>query len=151
MRVSRREAIKRVAGAGAVVLGAAPAVAGQDRTKVNREPPVDSKAAADDHGPMHLYAVVDADGKLSRGKHVAKVTRLGLGNYEVAFDRDVRRGVYQATVGGNGFQGMPPIGYVAVVGRATNPRAVLVSTADTQGDPTSLPFHLLVVCPEGYA
>jgi hypothetical protein len=102
-------------------------------------------------GPQLLFAVVDLDGKLRRGKHVVKVRPLGLGLYEVEFERDVRRGVYQATIGGSGYEGLPPIGYVSVTGRANNPRAVLVSTAGTQGDPAALPFHLLVMCPEGYA
>jgi hypothetical protein len=152
MRVSRRDAMKQVAAAGAVALGAAGTAAGQQRNQTdNRETPIHSKAAADEPGPQQLFAVVDADGKVRRGRHVTKARRLGLGLYEVEFQRDVRRGVYLATIGGHGYEGLPPTGYVSVVGRSINPRSVLVSTAGTQGDPAALPFHLLVVCPEGYA
>jgi hypothetical protein len=37
------------------------------------------------------------------------------------------------------------------MGRATDPRGVLVYTTDQGGDPAATGFHLLVVCPEGYA
>jgi hypothetical protein len=69
----------------------------------------------------------------------------------VIFKRDVRRGVYLATVGGPGYAGLPPTGYVSVQGRSTNPRGVLVSTASAQGENVNMGFHLLVLGPDGYA
>jgi hypothetical protein len=98
-----------------------------------------------------LFAVVDGRGVLRRGMHVSSVAYLGPGLYEVIFRRDVRRGVYLATVGGHTSEGLPSTGYVSVQGRSTNPRGVLVCTANSLGENVDLGFHLLVVCPEGYA
>ena len=69
----------------------------------------------------------------------------------VIFKRDVRRGVYLATAGGHGYAGIPLSAVASVIGRTTNPRAVLVYMSDLQGDPLACGFHLLVVCPEGFA
>jgi hypothetical protein len=71
--------------------------------------------------------------------------------YEVVFRRDVRKGVYLATIGGHAHEGVPPTGTISVQGRANNPKAVLVSTSDITGASVNREFHLLVVCPEGYA
>jgi hypothetical protein len=154
---TRRDVLKRAAIAGAATLGAAAAGNAQDAPRKNpsvqhnKEPAVHSKAVAEDHGPKQLFAVVDATGQLRRGMHVASVQHLADGVYEVIFRRDVRRGVYVATLGGHGYQGMPPLGFVGVMGRANNPRAVLVSTTSYAGTNVDLGFHLLVTCPEGYA
>jgi hypothetical protein len=113
--------------------------------------PHHGKATADDHGPREMFAVVDRDGKLQRGMHVAAVRHLDRGFYEVEFRREVRRGVYLATIGGHGYEGLPPTGYIGVQGRSTNPKAVLVSTCNTLGENVNMGFHLLVVCPDGYA
>jgi hypothetical protein len=47
--------------------------------KGNNEPPVHSKAGADDHGPRERFAVVDADGTLRRGMHVAGCAAVDIG------------------------------------------------------------------------
>jgi hypothetical protein len=150
--------LKRAAVAGAATLGVGAAADAQDAprkkpaVKHNMEPPVHSRATAEDHGPRQLFAVVDATGQLKRGMHVASVQHLADGVYEVVFRRDVRRGVYVATLGGHGYEGMPPLGFVGVMGRANNPRAVLVSTVSyASGTNMDIGFHLLVTCPEGYA
>jgi hypothetical protein len=150
---TRREVLTGMA---AAALGATAATAQQPadsrpRPRHNIEPPVDSKTHGEQLGPRELFAVVDAEGNLKRGMHVESVGVLGPGFYEVTFRRDVRRGVYLATVGGHGYVGLPPTGYVSVQGRASNPRSVLVCTANTQGENVSMGFHLLVVCPEGFA
>jgi len=154
---TRRDLLKRAAVAGAATLGAAPTATAQGAARRkpparhNTEPAVPSKAGADDHGPQHLFAVVDKSGRLRRGMHVADVRHLDDGLYEVVFRRDVRRGVYVATVGGHGYEGLPPVGFAGVMGRANNPRSVLVSTVSYAGTNVDMGFHLLVTCPEGYA
>src|SRR6516165_558746 len=101
--VTRRAVLTGAAAAGATVLGVAAAAAKpQDKRRgqqANGGPAAPSKANADDHGPRELFAVVDAGGTLRRGMHVATVGYLGRGLYEAIFRRDVRRGVYLATVG----------------------------------------------------
>jgi hypothetical protein len=154
---TRRDLLRRAAVAGAATLGVAAAGTAQDAPRKkppvrhNTEPAVQSKAAPEDHGPRQLFAVVDETGRLRRGMHVARVQRLADGLYEVVFRRDVRRGVYVATVGGHGYAGLPPVGFVGVTGRANNPRGVLVSTVSYAGTNVDMGFHLLVTCPEGYA
>jgi hypothetical protein len=155
-RTTRREVLLGGAGATLGLAGAAAAQAPaakekKPRAKRNSEPVVASKASAEEHGPSHLFAVVDADGVLKRGMHASSVRVLDEGIYEVVFRRDVRRGVYLVTVGGHGYAGLPPVGSAGVVGRATNARAVVVSTTNAQGENVKMGFHLLVVCPQGYA
>jgi hypothetical protein len=153
---TRRDLLTKAAAAGAAAIGVSAAASAQEPKgkkprKGNDEAPVHSKASPDEHGPREMFAVVDADGTLRRGMHVAACGAVDIGIYEVIFKRDVRRGVYLATIGGHGYEGLPPTGYVSVQGRSTNPRAVLVSTASAQGENVNMGFHLLVVCPDGYA
>jgi hypothetical protein len=98
-----------------------------------------------------MFAVVDAEGNLRRGLHVVSTRALEVGVYEVIFRRDVRRGVYLATPGGHGYEGVPLAAAASVMGRASEPGGVLVYTTDLTGAPLATGFHLLVVCPEGYA
>jgi hypothetical protein len=143
-----------VAATGASVVAASAAGAaepGDKRPKSNRESPVSSKATSDNYGPRELFAVVDAEGNLKRGLYAVSSRSLELGVYEVLFARDVRRGAYLATTGGPGYEGVPLSAVASVMGRASDPRGVLVYTTDLTGAPLATGFHLLVVCPEGYA
>src|SRR5262245_49145980 len=118
--VNRREMLRRAAAAGTMALAGSAAHAadpsaqkptGQPelvkKPKGNPEPAVPSRATAERYGPRELFAVVHADGSLKRGMHVLSSTCLDLGLYEVIFSRDVRRGVYLATPGGDGYTGIP--------------------------------------------
>ena len=152
--MNRRDVMKLAATAGAVAVGGPAAQAADPpskKAKHNIEPPIESTATPETCGARELFAVVDADGKLKRGMHVVSSLRLDLGLYELIFNRDVRRGVYLVTPGGHGYTGVPPSAAASVVGRATNPRGVLVYMSDLQGDPIACGFHLLVVCPDGFA
>src|SRR5262249_12908054 len=152
--VTRRRAMQLIGTTGAAVLVASPVEAAgpaEKKQKPNSEPSVPSKAQPDSHGPREMFAVVDSEGNLKRGLHAVSSKRLDIGVYEVIFSRDVRRGVYLATPGGHGYAGVPLPGAASVMGRASDPRGVLVYTSDMEGDPLSTGFHLLVVCPEGYA
>jgi hypothetical protein len=152
--VSRREAMKLAvtAGAGALAAEAASAPpAPPKKPKVNSEPPVESTATAESNGARELFAVVDWKGKLVRGLHAVSARSLGVGYYEVVFDRDVRRGAYVATTGGHGYTGIPLAAIANVMGRANNPRAVFVFVSDLTGAPLAAAFHLVVICPEGFA
>jgi hypothetical protein len=162
--MNRRDVMKLAAVAGAAAL-AGPVAQGADppaqqtkgkpelvpRPKGNMEPVKESTATAEHYGPQMLFAVVDWEGNLKRGMHVVSSQRLDLGLYEVIFSRDVRRGVYLATPGGHGYVGIPLPAVASTIGRATDPRGVLVYMCGLQGDPLAVGFHLLVVCPEGFA
>jgi hypothetical protein len=152
--ITRRQALKLATAAGTVTaLGATGTAANAQaqKGKANQEPPVHSSATADNHGPRELFAVVDTDGSLKRGLHAVGAKRLDIGTYEVIFNRDIRRGCYLATIGGASYGGLPPVGQIGVMGRANNPKAVLVTTTNSSGDPIDTGFHLLVISPEGYA
>src|SRR5262249_6679517 len=102
-------------------------------------------------GPRELFAVVDAQGNIRRGLHAVSCRRLDVGCYEVIFSRDVRRGAYLVTIGGPGYGGAPLSGAAGVQEPATGPRRAFGYSTRLQGDPVDSGFHLLVVCPEGYA
>jgi hypothetical protein len=146
--------MKLAATAGAAALTASAAGAAEQppqKPKVNNEPPVEGITSAERYGARELFAVVDAEGKLRRGLHAVSATSLGLGYYEVVFDRDVRRGAYVATPGGPGYTGVPLSAAASVLGRVNNPRAVFVFVTDLTGAPLACGFHLVVLCPEGFA
>jgi hypothetical protein len=141
-------AVSAVSLAGSAAAAADPA---PRAVKANNEPQARSSAAAESYGARELFAVVDESGKLIRGLHAVSATAIGTGCYEVIFDRDVRRGAYVATTGGHGYTGVPVAAVANVMGRANNPRAVFVYVADMTGQPLAVGFHLVVICPEGFA
>jgi hypothetical protein len=152
--INRRQALRLAAATGTAALAVSAAAAGPQpqKSRLNTEPPVPSKTTPERCGPRELFAVVDRDGTLRRGLHAVAARALDTGVYEVIFGRDVRRGVYMATLGEPGHEGLPPLaGSVAVVGRANNPHGVLVYVSDTKGVNLNSGFHLLVICPEGFA
>jgi hypothetical protein len=92
-----------------------------------------------------MYAVVNADGTLARGRNAASAARLGTGAYEVVFRRDVRKGAFVATIGLSGSTGQSLPGEITVVGRFGNDRGVFVTTHSSGGAPADLGFHLAVI------
>jgi len=157
--VHRRDVLRAVATTGAVVLagsavGAEPVDgkrAAAQKSKLNSGPAAPACTKAESCGPRELFAVVDHEGNLRRGLHVVSTKLMDIGVYQVIFARDVRRGVYIASAGGHGYDGIPLPASAAVVGLASDPRGVLVYMTEASGDPINTGFHLLVVCPEGYA
>ena len=83
--MNRRDVVKLAASAGAVALAGTAAQAADppaQKAKHNTEPPVASTAAPESFGPRELFAVVDSEGNLKRGMHVAASRRLDRGVYE---------------------------------------------------------------------
>jgi hypothetical protein len=91
-------------------------------------------------------AVVNANGTFARGFGVVGTSRLGLGTYQVIFNRNVRLCVYNATIGLAGAAGSSPPGEITVVGRATSVNGVFITTHNSAGAPADRGFHLHVVC-----
>jgi hypothetical protein len=91
------------------------------------------------------WAVVGADGTLTRKNGAASATRLGTGDFEVAFGADITACAYNATLGSIDASD-PPAGEVAVSQRAGNAKAVRVLTRDSGGTAADRPFHLTVNC-----
>jgi hypothetical protein len=146
--------MKLAATAGAAALAASAAAAADpppQKPKANNETPVEGITTPESYGARELFAVVDWEGKLRRGLHAVSTKSLGVGYYEVIFDRNVRRGAYVVTTGGHGYEGVPPAAVANVMGRANDPRAVFVFVSDLTGAPIAAGFHLVVICPEGFA
>lgn len=107
----------------------------------------DVAAERDDDGAARiLYAVVNANGTLARGHRAVSATKLGTGQYEVVFRRDVRKCAYIGTIGLSGNVGSSAPGEITVVGRFGNDRGVFVTTHSSGGAFADLGFHLAVVC-----
>lgn len=95
-----------------------------------------------------FWAVVERDGTFVRGRNVARVARLAVGQYEVVFTSDVSAGVYVASIGRPGIA-TEPAGEIGVAlrccltGRETN-KGVWVDTHGSNGEPSDRAFHLVV-------
>jgi hypothetical protein len=158
--LSRRDAIKLTAAAGAAVLGTAVLTASENSH-------VELQVGADEHpnkgteekkatspfsmGMTTLFAVVDSNGTLCRSNSAISAHHLGTGQYEVIFNRNVRRGAYVASIGLCGSVGASPPGLITVVGRVSDVRGVFIETSDATGKLHDLAFHLIVITPEGFA
>ena len=90
-----------------------------------------------------LWAVVDSDGTLARGKGVTESDNVSTGDYTTAFKQDVSSCASSATLLNNsGFVFLDTI-------RATDPltrREVGVSTLDRNGFVPDTSFHVIVTC-----
>ncbi len=97
-----------------------------------------------------LFAVVTKTGHLYRGLGAvsAGVDSHQTGEYHVLFGRGVRKCAYVATIGTIGSSGAPPSGEVSVEGLHGHKTGVFVETVDSAGNPSYLPFHLVVTCPK---
>ena len=90
-----------------------------------------------------LWAVVNSDGTLARGKGVTSISKPAAttGEYEVKFRQDVDRCAYSATFDHTS-------GFIFISLRDTNigSREVGVTTLDRNGVVRNSPFHLIVNC-----
>jgi hypothetical protein len=95
-----------------------------------------------------LFAVVEADGTLSRGNGVASVTKLAsAGQYVVNFERNVRGCSYAGNLGVTGAAGAEADGTLSLQGASSNPtNGVFVWTFNTAGAPTNRAFQVIVDC-----
>jgi hypothetical protein len=95
-------------------------------------------------GSTH-HAVISNVGGTVRSRGTTGSGRSGVGQYEVAFDRDVRNCVYVATLGDETAAG-PGNGQISVTQSASNVNAVRVRTRDSAGELADRSFHLVVSC-----
>jgi len=99
-----------------------------------------------DCNPKGYWAVVNADGSVSRGSNkVAGATHPGTGVYDVDFNKKVNKCAYTANVG-NPTDGDPFPLTVGLAGRTGDKFGVAVEVQDTSGTPTDASFHLDVAC-----
>ena len=93
-----------------------------------------------------MWAVVDPDGTLARGKGVASAEIVGTGTYIVHFTKNVRACSYVGTIGLSGASGTSADGFITTVGAAADVNGVFVTTDNTSATRTNLGFHLQVQC-----
>jgi hypothetical protein len=94
-----------------------------------------------------LWAVVNSDGTLARGRGALDANLLATGDYEVLFDRGVTKCVYTGTIGLSGSFGEEAPGQITVAGRIDTTNGVYITTDDSTGASANRGFHLVVNCP----
>jgi hypothetical protein len=91
------------------------------------------------------FAVVNINGTLARGNGVSSSSRIGTGQYQVIFTRNVTTCAYTATVGQPGNTSTD--GFAMTALRFGTVNGVFVDTrAALTGSRSDRPFHLLVSC-----
>ena len=130
---------------GGVVATGATASAGSNAGK-NVPAAVSALPAAGSAAPARVYAVMNADGTLVRGKSVASVLKIGTGVYDVRFNRNISSCSWLGTVGLGGFSGSSGPGIVTITGRAGTNNGLFVTTYDATGTAADLPFAADVIC-----
>src|SRR5439155_10908263 len=88
------------------------------------------------------FAVMNANGTLARGNATSGGSGGSTGNYVIGFPERVSACAYSATLGSADGSAVPA-GHATV--READGR-VAVQTFDSGGNPTDLPFHLVVAC-----
>jgi hypothetical protein len=159
MKVSSKWSVLLVAVAaavfgGVVLIGSGFAQTSELQDSANSQPSK-SRFAAEGSGDFQasatnarvLWAVVASDGRLARDKGARDANRLRTGNYEVIFERNVRRCAYVASIGLPGAEGMASPGQISTVGRVGARNGVFVATQNSSGGRASRGFHLVVNCP----
>jgi hypothetical protein len=102
-------------------------------------------ADEDSESKKTAFAVVNGDGTLARGGGAASATKLGTGQYQVLFKRDVKKGAFLATIGLSADAGASPPGEIIVNLRAGTENGVFVQTSNSTGAQEDRSFHLAVV------
>jgi hypothetical protein len=98
-------------------------------------------------GGVSHFAAVNRDGELlARRGVLSGFQTSNNGDYKVVFDREIRNCAYMATL----VNGTPVTGalrgQIGVGLAADDARALQIQTANAGGEPTSLPFHVAVLC-----
>jgi hypothetical protein len=90
----------------------------------------------------HLWAVINSNGTLARSSRATSATRLGTGQYEVTFNRNVSGCAYIATTKNAHSQALG----IFTAGGHLSPNGVYVETKNQGGGLTDGPFNLLIAC-----
>jgi hypothetical protein len=135
---------------GAVVAAQAVAQSGLNLTPSTSDKAVsaeeDVSATAKTKQKKALYAVVNADGTLDRGKGAVASEQLDTGAYEVLFDRNITTCAFVSTIGTSAFESTEAPGEITVAGRVGTTNGVFVDTHDSAGALADRGFHLQVSC-----
>lgn len=147
MSISTRQKAFIVSGVVATVLassvGIAQAEGSQPPSRVAAPASVGGRAIV---STDERHAVIKDDGTVARrvGGAVTSAS-LGTGLYEVIFNRNITKCVYQATIGQDN-AGSGPSGEIAITNRAGQVKGVFVNTYNSDGTAANKPFHVSVFC-----
>lgn len=126
----------------------APSATAADQARAARREEGPAKYGVEGCCVRTFWAVIETDGSLVRGRNVARVAHLDMGQYEIVFTSDVSEGVYVASIGRPGIA-TEPAGTIGVALRcclsgAEENKGVWVDTHDPTGEFADRAFHLLV-------
>jgi hypothetical protein len=101
------------------------------------------KRCGDSGASSTLWAVVETDGTLMRGKGATGSEHDGsfVGLYTVAFERDVDQCAYALTL-----EEEDGLAFIGTPSAAQPPNVVTVVTRDDNGSPRDIRFHFIVTC-----
>jgi hypothetical protein len=125
-----------------------PPLSDEARAAARRLAEAEAEDVADAAAPSRqrvIFAVVNGDGTLARGRGAASAAKLGTGEYEVLFTRDVNQGAFVATIGLSADSGAENPGEIVVNLRAGTTNGVYVQTSNSSGTTEDRSFHLAVV------
>ena len=137
-----------LAAAGLIIGGVAVggASAGTSSKVVQNVPDGKSTSVVAATVPARVFAVLNADGTLLRGRAVASVAKLGTGVYDVRFTRNISKCAWTGTVGRGGFSGSTGPAQITITGRAATTNGLFVTTFNGAGTSTDEPFAAVVLC-----
>ncbi len=96
--------------------------------------------------PPRVFAVVNSNGTIVRGKGLLSVTKLGTGVYDVRFVRNITPCSWLGTVGFGQFSGSTGPAMITITGRVTTNNGLFVTTFNSAGGAADFPFHADVIC-----
>jgi hypothetical protein len=122
-----------------------PPLSEEHRDEARRVMEAGAPEVSDSSSGRTVFAVVNGDGTLARGGGAASATKLGTGQYQVLFKRDVNRGAFLATIGLSADAGASPPGEIIVNLRVGTTNGIFVQTSNSTGAVEDRSFHLAVV------
>lgn len=117
---------------------------GQQPPSTTPAPVAPAGAGGSNLGTAQLFAVVNANGSVSRGKGEASAIRVSAGYYRVGFYRNIAACAYVATVGGVAAEVVT--GIANVTRMSGNTSNVFVRTFALNGTAADRSFHLYIDC-----
>jgi hypothetical protein len=95
--------------------------------------------------PPRVFAVLNPDGSLVRGKAVASTQHISTGVYDVRFNRNISSCAWTGSIGFGTFGGSTGPSEISVTGRSATNNGLFVQTF-AGASAADLPFTVLVVC-----
>ena len=146
MRPFTKVGIATCAAAGLMVGGASVGGALAAGGGGNLSPASDGGGGVASTHAKRVFAVVKPDGTAGRGRGFKSSEKLNTGTYDVRFNRNIKKCVWQGTVGQGNFSGSSGPGEISITGRNGTKNGLFVTTFDSAGNAKDLPFLALVVC-----